>query len=146
MPKRDKYGRAARAENKIPMASMADIAFLLLIFFMATTIFRLEDGLPVSLPDALETQEIPRERVAHIWVDREGNISINDKRVALEAVEPIVRGKLRENPALVIAFNADERTPYRFLSDILEKLKLANAGRVSFTADREQPVAKGRGF
>jgi biopolymer transport protein ExbD len=117
---------------------MADIAFLLLVFFMVTTIFRLEDGLPIQLPDATELQTIPREKVAHIWVDRTGVISINDKIVNIDAVEPIVARKLREDPALVIAFNTDKDTPYRYMDEIMEKLKLANASRVSFTADRRR--------
>ena len=68
MPKADRYGRKAKTGSSVPTSSMADIAFLLLVFFMVTTIFRLEDGLKITLPDATELQTIPREKVAKIAV------------------------------------------------------------------------------
>jgi biopolymer transport protein ExbD len=131
------FERNVKVENQVPTASMADIAFLLLIFFMTTTIFRAETGLPVKLPRAETAQKQKREGVMHIWIDAEGRISINDKLVQISDVEPIVVGKMKENPALVVAFNADKRTPYGVVSDVMEELKKANAVRVSFTSNKE---------
>ncbi|MFH1865849.1 MAG: biopolymer transporter ExbD, partial [Candidatus Eisenbacteria bacterium] len=54
---------------------MADIAFLLIVFFMVTTIFKLEQGLAITLPRSTAGDKIPREKVAHIWIDRTGVIS-----------------------------------------------------------------------
>jgi biopolymer transport protein ExbD len=116
---------------------MADIAFLLLIFFMATTIFKMEDGLEVTLPRAETAQKQQREKIMHVWVDRAGRISINDRLVGVDEVEGIVKGMLSERPDLVVAFNADDRAPYRVVSGVLEELKDANAVRVSFTSDRK---------
>lgn len=116
---------------------MADIAFLLLIFFMVTTIFKLEDGLPVEMPKAEAGVSVPRERVAHIWIDRFDRISINDNLMQVEQIEPVVYGKLIENPALIIAFNVDKQTNFDIVDAVMEQLKNANATRVSFTADPE---------
>ena len=55
-----RWKRPVRVEAWIPTASTADIAFLLLIFFMATTIFRMENGLPVTLPRAEAGVPVPR--------------------------------------------------------------------------------------
>ncbi len=44
---------------------------------------------------------------------------------------------LDENPALIVAFNADQRTPSRAVAEVIEQLKKANAVRVTFTADKE---------
>lgn len=116
---------------------MADIAFLLLIFFMTTTIFKMEDGLPVSLPRAETSQKQQREMISRIWINRSGVISINDKLVAVENIEAIVVNMLQEKPNLIVAFNADDRCPYSVVSDVMEELKRANAVRVSFTSDPE---------
>ena len=132
------FERNVKTENKVPTASMADIAFLLLIFFMTTTIFRMEEGLPVSLPRAETAVKQKRERIMHIWIDAAGNISINDKLVSIDNIEAILVASLSENPALIIAFNTDRRTPYGIMSDVMEQLKKANAIRVSFTSDKER--------
>ena len=54
----------------IPTSSMGDIVFLLLIFFMATTIFKKENGLPVNLPRAEASRKQKSEQLAQIWVDQ----------------------------------------------------------------------------
>jgi biopolymer transport protein ExbD len=125
--------RKAGTGAKIPTASMADIAFLLIIFFMVTTIFKLEQGLAITLPRSTAGEKIPREKVAHIWIDRTGVISIDDLVIGIPDIEPIILAKIRENQGLIISFNTDERAPYRIVNDAMERLKLANALRVSFT-------------
>jgi biopolymer transport protein ExbD len=85
-----KFKKKASTESKIPTSSMADIAFLLLVFFMVTTVLKLEEGLPIALPKAEAAQDIPREHVLHVWVDRVGKISINDMLVTVGSVEGIV--------------------------------------------------------
>ena len=137
MARGGQFKRKANVNQSIPTASMADLAFLLLIFFMVTTIFKLEDGLDVEMPKAEAAVLVPRERVVHIWIDRTGNISINDKLVHVEQVEPIVYAKLVENPALIVAFNTDKRTEFEIVDDVMDQLKTANATRVSFTTEVE---------
>jgi biopolymer transport protein ExbD len=126
-----------KAKNEIPTASMADISFLLFIFFVSTTIFRMETGLPITLPRAETAVSQKRETVVRIWVDRTGQISIQDKLVGISEVRGIMTKILEENPALIVAFNADIRTPSRDISAVIEELKKANAVRVSFTAAKQ---------
>ena len=129
-----KFERRLGVENRIPTASMADIIFLLLIFFMVTTIFKLEEGLPISLPRAESGADQDRERLVHIWADRYSRISINDKLVNLDNVNAIIAGRLADNRGLIVAFNIDQRTRYGLVSQIIEQLKEANAVNVSFTS------------
>ena len=138
MAKGSKFQRKSNVGQRIPTSSMADIAFLLLVFFMVTTIFKLEDGLPVEMPKAEAGIQIPRERVSHIWIDRLGNISINDKLMHPEQIEGVIYKKLVENPNLIVAFNTDKQTPFDIVDEVMEELKQANATRVSFTADFER--------
>lgn len=133
-----KFKKKASTESKIPTASMADIAFLLLIFFMVSTVLKLEEGLPIALPKAEAAQDIPREHVIHVWVDRVGKISINDMLVSLNSVEGIVAQRIRQNPGIIVAFYTDENAPYGVMSDIMEQLKRASAVRVSFASKKEK--------
>ena len=132
-----RFERKNRVANTIPTVSMGDVAFLLLIFFMATTIFRLDEGLQVVLPHAATTEKPVREHVARIWIDRDGRISINDRLVSASEVEGIVLSTLVDMPDAVVALNADQHAPYGIVSDVIDELKEANAARLSFTSERE---------
>ncbi|MEE9270287.1 MAG: biopolymer transporter ExbD [Candidatus Krumholzibacteria bacterium] len=133
-----RFKRESKIENNVPTSSMADIAFLLLIFFMVTTIFKMEDGLTITLPRAETAAKQKRERTMRVWIDAIGNIAIQDKIVQTPQIADIVTSALRENPLLIVAFNADQRTPNGIVSEVMEQLKSANAVRVSFTADPEK--------
>jgi biopolymer transport protein ExbD len=133
-----KLKRKAGAGAKVPTSSMADIAFLLIVFFMVTTIFKLEQGLAITLPRSEAGEKIPREKVAHVWIDRSGTISIDDLIVGVQDIEPMILAKLRENPGLIVSFNTDEDASYQIVNLAMERLKLANALRVSFTTQPQE--------
>ena len=75
-----KFKRKSNIESKISTSSMPDIIFMLLIFFMVTTVLREYSGLPISLPKAERIEKLESKRhTAHIWVSKDGLISIEDK-------------------------------------------------------------------
>ena len=125
-------------QNTIPTGSMADIIFLLLIFFMVTTIFKMEEGLPISLPRAETGAELDREKLMNIWADRFSRVSINDKLIPVEKIDAVVSKRFEENRSLIVAFNIDRRTKYDLVSRIMEQLKEANAVNVTFVSISEE--------
>jgi biopolymer transport protein ExbD len=131
-----KFTVESKIENKVPTGSMADIAFLLLIFFMATTIFRIEEGLDVELPKASEGARLPRQHLAHIWIDAVGRIAIDDALVRVDQIREIMSRKADEDKQLVVAFNTDYRVPYRIMHDVMEALKETPATNVAFNHDK----------
>jgi len=131
------FGRSTSKETFIPTSSMGDIAFLLLIFFMVTTIFRQETGLPVELPRAEAGEEVNRELVSNIYINRAGQISIDDRLVQVKHITDIIGQKISENPQLIVAFKTDTYTDYGVVSDVMEELKEVNAVRVFFNNDVE---------
>ena len=75
-----KFNRKTQLDSEIPTASMPDIIFMLLIFFMVTTVLREYSGLPISLPKAKRIEKLKSKRhTAHVWVSKDGLISIEDK-------------------------------------------------------------------
>jgi len=123
-----------KVKNEIPTASMADIIFNLLLFFMVTSIFKMEEGLPIQLPRAKSGTDTQRQQIMHIWADRWDRISINDKLTPVEYIQGIVASMLEENRGIIVAFNVDQRTKYKLVSDIMDQLKEANAINVTFTS------------
>lgn len=131
------FGRSTRKDTYIPTSSMGDIAFLLLIFFMVTTIFRDETGLPVELPRAEAGEEVNREMVSNIYINVHGQISIDDRLVQVKHIKEIVGQKISDNPQLIVAFKTDTNTDFGTVSEVMEELKEVNAVRVFFNNDVE---------
>jgi biopolymer transport protein ExbD len=134
-----KIGKRTASEAGIPTASTADIAFLLIIFFMLTTVFRTEKGLTLLLPEAQSTERILKRRnVAHVWLDKTGRITINDNFLDLSGVTAVMAGKFADNPDLIAVVRADREVEYGKVNDILESLKDAGVLKVTFATEFER--------
>jgi biopolymer transport protein ExbD len=130
--------RRGEGEYEIPTCSMADIAFLLIIFFMLTTVFVTERGIRVMLPKAVMAKKLPKKNIAHIWISKEGAISINDKLVELDYVASIMNRKLKINPDLIVSIHMDKEGKYKTLASIFEQLKEAKTLKVSLATRKEK--------
>lgn len=134
-----KFNRKAKVGSNIPTASMADISFLLLVFFMVTTVFVRYRGLPVTLPKAEKIEKLEmRRHVTSVWVSRGGAINIDDATVSLDQVGAVVHAKLSANPRLVISIKGDGQSQFGRVSDLLQELRKVEALRVNFATSRER--------
>ena len=134
-----KFTRKAKVGSVIPTASMADISFLLLVFFMVSTVFVRYRGVPVELPQAEKIEKLEmRRHVTSIWVAGNGAINIDDKMVALNQVGPIIHAQLTANPRLIISIKGDGRADFGVISDVIQELRKVEALRVNFATDREK--------
>lgn len=128
-----KFSSKTKASAKVQMSSSADIIFLLLIFFMTVTVFKEFQGLKVQLPAAKATKKIEgRRQVAHIWINTENRINIDDMIMPMNQVAPTIKAKMIDDPALIISLHTDENVRYRKTAQILEQLKKAQALRINF--------------
>ncbi len=127
------FKRSLQLSAAIPTGSMGDIVFLLLIFFMATTIFKMEEGLKITLPRAESGIRVPVENTTHVWVNPALEITIDDAYLTLEQVEQVLVQKIRENPQLLVGVNIDSSVPYQQVDVVLRAMRKANALNVSFT-------------
>lgn len=126
------FERNQKTKATVPTASMGDIVFLLLIFFMVTTVFKTEDGLEVDLPRAESGNEIKRDDIRNIYVDRFGRISVDDTLVTEQRAAQLMAQSVQTNPMTIVAFQGDVDTDYAVMDRIMEELKKVNAVRVSF--------------
>jgi len=135
---KSRFKRRRTVEQGIPTGPMADISFLLIIFFMVTTVFVVYRGFPVNLPRAERIDPLKSKRnVVSVWIAPQGRIMVDEYDTELSGVAGIVRGKLEANPRLVVLLKSDSNTPYRLISGVIEELKRAQALRVSFIAKKE---------
>lgn len=130
----------------IPTGSMSDIAFLLLLFFMVSTVFVQEKKFWVERerwPIADSIERIPRNNTTTIYVMRDGTILIDDipTRIDSEAdvfVSQTLIAKKAGDPDLVVCFRTDRDTKYGAMSDVMRQLQDAEALVVAFEAQKRQ--------
>ena len=120
----------------IPTASMADIAFLLILFFMVTTIFRVVTGLDVKLPEAEEGRKLPNRGIVHIYVNISKRISINDRDVVISQVSMLMGKQMQIDPSTIVSLRIDKKATYDIVGDIFDQLSAAKALRVSLATER----------
>ena len=139
--------RKSKAASEIPSSSLADIAFLLLIFFMVTTVFRTESDRPIEWPEAEATQQIDetRDNIMYVWIERNGDIWINDRLVPLDAVSELVAPRWVESGRrLRISLRADAEAPYRYVDAVQKQIQQAGAIYVVFATDLERRMMRER--
>jgi biopolymer transport protein ExbD len=134
MPMMRKKGRAS---GEIPTSSMADIAFLLLVFFLVTTVFDEERGLPIVLPEATEEVEVSQKNVLHLTVLEDGTVEVKRgesptvQRVSARDIAGIWRLGFQQNQNLIAAVKTAPNAPYRNMVAVLDQLQSAGAERIS---------------
>jgi len=135
-----KLARRTKGGAEIPTSSMSDIAFLLLLFFMVTTVFSTEEGLNIILPKAEATQRIRlRRNTTNVWIDREGRVSIDDKLIPdVESFGNKLLHKLTDYPDLVVLLRVDKNARYGQIIDLIEKMKEVKALKLTFATQYEE--------
>ena len=129
-----KFARKTKLSSEIPTSSMPDIIFMLLIFFMVTTVLREYSGLPVNIPKAEKIEKLKGKRhTAHIWVSKEGLVSINDRLFAVGDVAKIMYDIRVSDPQVVVSLKADEEAKMGLISSIHEELREADALKLNYS-------------
>lgn len=132
-----KFEGKQKVKSGIPLASLPDIVFLLLIFFMVSSVFKEFSGLPIRLPDARKIEKLQGKRnVAYLWVSRDGMISIDDKLVNLRDVSKIMYQKRIDpmHPLKVVSLKIDKESKMGLVTDIHEELRDADALNINYSA------------
>ena len=129
-----KVHRKTKVSSDIPTASMPDIIFMLLIFFMVTTVLREYSGLPVDLPKAKRIEKLKSKRhTSHIWISKEGLISIQDKLHSVENVRHVMYDIRAADPLLTVSLNADKSAKMGLISNIHNELRKADALKLNYS-------------
>ncbi len=132
--------KRATTKQEIPTASMPDIVFMLLLFFMVSTTLREVDVLvQFRLPEAEAIEKIENKRlISYIWVGNNGNIQLNDNLVKLEEVRPIMYSKRVQLPNVIVSLRVDKNSDMGIVTDIQQELRKADARRINYSAMLKQ--------
>tara|TARA_Y100000817_G_C16637580_1_gene446889 strand:- start:210 stop:623 length:414 start_codon:yes stop_codon:yes gene_type:complete len=130
-----KLNRKTQSSNEISTSSLPDIIFMLLIFFMVTTVMREFEGLDVVLPRAKNIEKLESKRhTSYIWSTKDGLVSVDDKLVNMDDLGEVMYVKISRDPKLTVSLKADENSIMQTLTDIHTQLKKAQALKLSYSA------------
>lgn len=130
-----------RGGGEIPTASLPDIVFMLLLFFLVTTTIDMDKGLGLVLPekDGGEVKVNPKN-ITNILVNASGKIALSHEGeiriIDVRELKGIARQLLASNDKMIFSVKTDSRTQYKVYVDVLDQLKQADATRISI-ADPE---------
>ncbi len=113
-------------ESEIFTGSMADISFLLIIYFMVTSVFSATKGLDFQLPEEqTNTPEIKREDSIDVHVLPGGAIQVDGKQMALDQILPYIADKLKQNPDKPVILRTDPEATYGDMIAVFDELRQA---------------------
>ncbi len=129
--------KRAQTSQEIPTASMPDIIFMLLLFFMVTTTLReVEVLVDYKLPEAKALEKIENKRlISYIWIGKGGKIQIDDSIVKLEDVQEIMYKKRQALPNLIVSLRIDVGVDMGLVTDIQQELRKAYCLRINYSAN-----------
>ncbi len=117
---------------------MADIAFLLLIFFLVTTTMDTDKGIPMILPERGGELKINPKNIAKILINESGDVSFEDEPVDDVVLRELLVTRLKERgldsdgrPKLIVSIKTDRDTEYDRYITILDIVKDSGATKIS---------------
>ena len=127
--------------GEMVMSSTSDVAFLLLIFFIVTTIFAAEQGLTLVLPgkqkEKTDIVKVKESNIATIFVQADNSITLDRKPIEINHIQVAIEDRILSNPKLVVLLKIHPEADYGQMVACLDELRLANANKVSLkTADK----------
>ena len=133
------FRRTLPADDEgIPMSSMADIVFLLIIFFMLTTVFSVKRGIEIELPHTEVSESVSLKNIV-IRIDSEGALYLDGQKARLKEIGPYVISKRSANSEKGVVLESDGSVEYQNVMDVLDELLLAGVTDISLPTREEEP-------
>ena len=131
--------RKSKASNEISTSAMPDVIFILLIFFMVTTVMREYEGLPVIIPSAKMIEKLENKRnTIYIWVSKDNIVSVNDYKTYPRDLANVMYEKILSNPQLTVSLKSDENSSMELISEVHTQLRKANALKLNYSTKMEE--------
>lgn len=120
-------------EANIPSSSMADIAFLLLIFFLVATVIDVDTGIGMTLPELSDVPPpaVSKDRMAAVLINENNDVLLDGKPISLFQIKSTLKPRivskieLPKKKKLIVSLKTDRRTVYSAYISALDQIKMA---------------------
>ncbi len=123
--------KRAHIKATIPTATMADIAFLLIVFFLVTTSFSQDKGLGLTLPPYGSETRVPSRNITRVWINAIGEIMHDQEIVSLDIMQQRIENMTEDNPDLIVSIKSDPDARYEYFVDVVDAIKKAGNDKIS---------------
>jgi len=125
-------------EAEIPSSSMADIAFLLLLFFLVSTVIDVDTGIGLSLPEYIAPEEqefvpLSKDRLAALNINENGDVLLDKEIISIPQIKDVLIARIESkinlpmNKKLVVSVKTDRKTSYNLYIQALDQVMGAYA-------------------
>ena len=134
-----KLNRKNKQTNEISTSSLPDIIFMLLIFFMVTTVMREFEGLDIVLPRAEKIEKLESKRhTVHMWITKDGLISVNDRIVDIKNLANVMAIKIAQDPKMTVSLKSDYKSRMQLITEVHMQLRNAQALKLNYSTLTKQ--------
>ena len=123
--------RRTRIKATIPTSTMADIALLLIVFFLITTSFSDDRGLGLTLPPYGTATRVPSRNITRVLINAAGEIMHDNELVTLDIMRQRIAAMTRANPNLIVSIKSDSDARYEYFVDVVDAIKQAGNIKIS---------------
>ncbi|MFQ5670399.1 MAG: ExbD/TolR family protein [Acidobacteriota bacterium] len=116
-----------RAEPRIDLSPLIDVVFQLLIFFVVTTTFLSDTGIPLDLPEAQSGQEAESRREMSVRISADGAIHFEGKLVSLADLETLMRKAIKKSPQEPVTIYGDGEVDYETIVQVMDVARRSEA-------------------
>ena len=117
-------------ETAIDMSPLIDCVFILLIFFIVTTVFVEETGVEVDKPQAASSSDLEKNSIL-IAITEEGDVIYGKKNIGIAGVRAVVKRLVQSEPDIPVIVQGDKNSSYGTFARVVDEAKLAGARKVS---------------
>ena len=124
-----------RKVDEVNSSSMADIAFLLLVFFLVTTTISMDKGINIILPAEGSNKDVNTEDIINVVLAADGSIVFDEKLKKIHEIKSLVENEIRKNKNMIFSIKTSPRADYQDYVSLLDEFKKARAKKISIAND-----------
>ena len=127
-----------RKVDEVNSSSMADIAFLLLVFFLVTTTISMDKGINIILPAEGSNKDVNTEDIINVVLAADGSIVFDEKLKKIHEIKSLVENEIKKNKNMIFSIKTSPRADYQDYVSLLDEFKKARAKKISIANDHRK--------
>ncbi len=127
--------RKNRYQIQSPLTSLIDIVFLLLIYFMLTTNFIVEEGIKIKLPNAKASAPQVKQEIT-VFVDKHGTTYIANKEIPIDKLYTKIKKMINHDTDRLVVVKADKTVILNKAVRVMDIAKAAGASRLCLATEK----------
>ena len=131
-------GKRKRKVDEVNSSSMADIAFLLLVFFLVTTTISMDKGINIILPAEGSNKDVNTEDIINVVLAADGSIVFDEKLKKIHEIKSLVENEIRKNKNMIFSIKTSPRADYQDYVSLLDEFKKARAKKISIANEKDK--------